>query len=100
MKKLLSFLTILVSFPIMAISFVAYSEAVKAEGLYNAREELEYSPHARMEREEEQSRQIQFQQYQQQQYMQHQRLMDQQSMYDETHRSASELSRVLLKERL
>ena len=99
MKKLFFLLTIWVSLPIMAIAFVGFSKEVMADGLYNAREEFEYTPHARMERQDEQMREIQFQQYQQQQYMQHEKLMEQQSMYNQAHRNTGELARVILQER-
>ncbi len=71
----------------MAICLTGISGEVRADGLYNAREELEYTPQAKMDRLEEQNRQIQFQRYQQQQYMERERLMNQESMYNLVHES-------------
>jgi hypothetical protein len=99
MKKLLFLLTILVFSPMVAISFLGFSGQARADGLYNAREELEYSPQARMARQEERNQQIQLLRYQQQEYMQHQRLMEQESVNNQIERSAGRLdSKVLLGE--
>ena len=96
MKKILCFLTGLALIPTITFCFAVFTQEARAEGLYNPREELEYTLHASRNREEERLQQIQFLQYQQQQYMEHQRLMNQQSMYDQAHRRGSELSKVLL----
>jgi hypothetical protein len=99
MKKLLFLLTILASCPMMAISFVGFSGQARADGLYNAREELEYSPQARMARQEERNQQIQLLRYQQQEYMQHQRLMERETFNNQVYRSGARLnSRVFLGE--
>jgi hypothetical protein len=99
MKKMLCLLIGLILIPSITIGFAGLYQEARAEGLYNAREELEYTLHASRERQEERRQQTQFLQYQQQQHMEHQRLMDQQSMYDQTHRQGSQLSKVLLWER-
>ena len=98
MKKLNVLLSGLSLFPMMAICLRGLSPVASAEGLYNAREELEYTRRASIDRQDERNQQIRFQQYQQQQYMDHQRLMNQQSMYDQTHRRGSELSSILIRE--
>jgi hypothetical protein len=100
MKKMLCLLTGLALIPTITICLAGFSQETRAEGLYNPREELEYTLHASRERQEERRQQIQFIQYQQQQYMENQRLMNQQSMHDQAHRRESEMSKVLLRERL
>jgi hypothetical protein len=91
MKKLWIVLSMLVLFPSVAISLLSHSDESKADELYNAREELEYSPQARMARQEERNREIQFQRYQQQQYLQNQHLMEQESLANQVHHSEGRL---------
>jgi hypothetical protein len=99
MKTIVCTLTGLALIPTIMLCFAGFAQEARAEGLYNAREELEYTLHASRNREEERLQQIQFLQYQQQQYLERQRLLDQQSMYDQAHKRGSELSQVLLWER-
>ena len=99
MKKTYRFLKGLPLVPSLMICFAGFAQEAMAEGLYNAREELEYTRHASQNREDEQRQKIQFLRYQQQQYLEHERLMNQQSMYDQAHHRKSDLSQALMWER-
>lgn len=70
---------------VLLLNLGGFASESWAEGLYNAREDLEYGRYATMARRDEQLQQKQFVQYQQQQYLQQQRLFDRQYLYNQTH---------------
>ena len=79
----------LIFYPSWVINLVGYAPDTRADGLYNAREELEYGYRAMLEREQERLQQMQLQQYQQQQYLLQQKLLDKQSMSNQVYGSGS-----------
>ncbi len=89
MKDLRFFFTKQLTFTILA-NLLIFVNVAKADD-YSTIDVSAYSKQARLERQEEENREIQLQRYQQQNYFHQQRKLDQQNSYNQTYHSREKL---------